>query len=326
MKTPLGTPAALGHPVPRRARTAAVAAVAALLAVTGCSGGGSERAEADPTTTAASPSPSPSTSISVIPWDEPTEPAEPMTAKAVLTAAEHLRVLRQLVRTDTGYFELSVGYGDNGDPQVAGLPRMAGGWRVGTNDSVVTTSSLDSDGSQNLATYLTTGGQIYVRTEGKGSPFGADCWAKLPQDTGPLAGRSFGLPSAFTLVATYRPSGRPEAGTANLAAVLGAVGFQKVANLDLAAVRRVRVPVDLSLGQAGLADAMVYPADLVAALADVEAPARDTRKLRSLLKRVTPAYWRVRYHRLGDPINLSAPPADKLLDLDGEHPTCPRAA
>lgn len=311
------------HPRPLPAAVATVAAtVMALGVLSGCS---SDEPEAPATETSSSPSTSPTTSTSTRSPSPST--SLPATPSAALPAADYRRALLRLARDDTGYFELSVLSGDDiDDPDLRVFPRMAGGWRVRTEESMVTTTSPGgADGSLVDLTYLSSGGELYLRGTAERAPFGEDCWARLGGAGAPRADRPFGLPSVLALLDSYRPAGRPGAGTSSLAAVLGAIGFQKIANTNRPAVRGVRVPVTLRLERGEVAGATVYPADLLGALAEIDPAARSTavQLLANLVDELTPTAWQIRYAQLGDPIDLSAPPADQLIDLEDPAASCP---
>lgn len=306
--------------------TVTVTAVMALVTTAGCSAV-SEPAEAGSTaTTTSAPSSSSTqspTTSSTLPAADPTATQPPAAAEAVLSAGRYHHALRTLTEEDTGYFEMNVVSRDDADNfDLLYLPRMAGGWQITNNGSMVTTFLVDADRSHLEASYLAgADGQTYFRAGGEDSAFGTDCWMRASSDSGTLAGRSVGLPSALYLLDTYRPAGQQFAGTSSLASVLGALGFQKVVNSDPTAARGARVPVELELVGGEFSHATVYPADLVAALGQTD-EAAPARQIIQLLDEVTPAAWTIRYTQFGQPIDLSAPPADKLIDLDDETATC----
>ena len=75
----------------------------------------------------------------------------------------------------------------------------------------------------------------------------------------------------------YRPAGRPAAGTAGLDDVLGAIGFQKLANTNGKLFQKVRVRIEVELKDGRHFRVLIYPSYLVNALDSVrrELPAVD---------------------------------------------------
>jgi len=237
-----------------------------------------------------------------------------------LSTREYRPALRALASSDTGRFQLLVVRRmDSKESEVAQLPRMEGAWQLSTSDASSSTWYLDPVDGVIEVQYRRVDGQAFVRASFDGSTFGDYCWAKLdsnaPELTGsPIGGREFGLPSALYLFDGYRPAGRPAAGTAALDDVLGAIGFQRVANTAQERLQKVRLPIEVQLKDGLLYRVVIYPSDLLHALDSVHRDAPDVTKLQDLIADTPVLFWIVEYSGFGDNVGIVQPPSDRLIE------------
>lgn len=265
-----------------------------------------------------SPSPTPSATANAL----SRAPAPPLSAQQYRTA------LRDFARSDTGRFELAAVAEDGADDTgLAVFPRARGTWRLSTSEAESSTQVMNPEGGTVELVYRMVDGQSYARIAFDGSAFGDDCWAKIDADApyladSPMAGQQFGLPPAVYLVDGYRPEGRPQAGTARADDVLGAIGFQKLVNTNLALLRKVRMPVEVQLQEGRFQRVLIYPADLVDALDSLEGGLPELEPIEEMLNQAPLMAWGIEYSGLGDTVTIEAPRDDALLELGNPNSKC----
>lgn len=247
---------------------------------------------------------------------------------APLSAPEYRNAVRDFARSDTGRFEL-VAVAEDGadDTDLAAFPRARGTWRLSTSEAESSTRVMNPEGETVELAYRMVDRQSYFRIAFDGSAFGGDCWAKIDTDApyladSPMAGQQLGLPPAVHLVDGYRPEGRPQAGTARLDDVLGAIGFQKLVNTNLALLRQARTPVEVQLQEGRFHRVLIYPADLVDAVDDLDGGLPELEPIEEMLNQVPLMAWGIEYSGLGDTVTIAAPPKDTLLDFGNPGSKC----
>lgn len=238
---------------------------------------------------------------------------------APLSAQAYRAVLEQLARQDTGEFEtVVVRRNDADDSSVAQLPRMRGAWRISTSASSATTQSMGGDGRPTYFTYRLVKNRAYFVWSDTERPTGRACWvgvntAARKSAGGPGARKRFGPPAALTLIENYRPAGSDDAGTVRLYDVLGAVGFEKLANSAPTMLRSARVPMDIQLRHGRLFRAFIYPADVVEALSRLPRRPLGGSAFTSLFVHSPLLFWGIQYSRFRGDVSLAAPRADRVV-------------
>lgn len=130
-----------------------------------------------------------------------------------------------------------------------------------------------------------------------------------------MSGQQMGLPPALYLIDGYRPQGRAQPGTVSLDDVLGVLGFQKLANVNLATIRGARIPIDLQLEGGHVSRAVIDPQGLVEVLGRLSGSLPESESLVELLEQAPPFDWEVHYRDLGAPTEIMAPPAARVIEL-----------
>ena len=254
-------------------------------------------------------SPSTSGTPSATPSSTPYAPATgtPHAASEPLSARAYTAALRSLAGADTATFELVVVGADGTDAgDLALLPRAHGSWRISTGESEQATTTVGDDGSVNLVLTRAVGGASYVRLTTPAAAADDGCWLEV-------ADSGAGLPPALDLLDGYRPAGRPDAGTVDLAVVLGALGFQNVVNAHPGPLRGLRVPVQLQLDDGAISRAYVFPDDVTAALDGLGSRSPALAALARLVARPASYVWGIQYSAVGEPVRVDAPPADQVV-------------
>ncbi len=214
---------------------------------------------------------------------------------------------------------------DDEEADLTFLPRMHGSWKLSTSQ-VASVVRQTLPGSAVEVGFRMVGGRSYVRVASKGSVFGADCWANVDtagriMSAEDLAGRQFGIPAALNAFLRYRSEGQSSAGTTSLYDVLGAIGFQKLANTEVKALRTSWVPISFELQAGRLARAFVFPHDLTEALRPLST-VPELAKFRSVIAATPLQFWGIDYRDFGGPVEIRPPRASKLVDLTDRSSRC----
>lgn len=241
------------------------------------------------------------------------DPEQAQPVAPAITGPDLRQAWQDLVRADTGRSVAAVSQAPDND-LAASLPTLEGQWSFEDRaSSSVSSSTLPDVGPMTLSSVV-DGRTGYAQPLFEGSAYAPDCWLRLPQPTQ-------WQPSAVVPVLTarvHRPSDEaPGNVTMRLAHVLGAIGFQKLANTAAADLQRVRVDATVRLTDGVLEGWEVTEPAITASLDQMPGGPSSVEAKRAFLA-LSGARWEVSVAGLGDPVELSTPPADRVLGNDGE--------
>lgn len=252
------------------------------------------------------PTPEPPASSGVTP-DESAAPS--------ITKDELRRGLRQIIAAGTGHSLAVVAQPPDDASLQWVLPTVSGQWDFIQHASSTVVTSEDAEVGELTLTTIVTGKTAHVQALFDGSLFAPDCWMSPDQQASWIPAAVAPLSAAHVLGSE---GAHGENVTMPLTAVLGALGFQKVANATRSDLKGVRVDAVVRFSGDAVSGWGVSDEAIAAALDS--STSDSTKQAVQLFEAAAGARWEVSIQDLQEPVDIHQPPTSRILDT--EHQQC----